>query len=150
MNLGFIDESRYSLLDIRYSLLDIRLFFFVPETLNPIFLGKSKKTRAGKWSRSVFSKVNLEPYDAIWCQFGSQISSPKTRVYEYNQLIFSILTVFFFLKFQELGQLHKNRHFLTKWLPFFVLFWAFSFDFRCLLPTCGSICHFFCISIYPF
>ena len=71
-------------------------FFFVPETLNPIFLGKHKKTRAGKWSRSVFSKVNLEPYDAIWCQFGSQISSPKTRVYEYNQLIFSMLTVFFF------------------------------------------------------
>ena len=25
-----------------------RFFFFVPETLNPIFLGKSKKTRAGK------------------------------------------------------------------------------------------------------
>ena len=73
-----------------------RFFFFVPETLNPIFLGKSKKTRAGKWSRSVFSKNNLEPYDAIWCQFGSQFSSPKTRVYEYNQLIFSILTVFFF------------------------------------------------------
>ena len=55
-----------------------RFFFFVPETLNPMFLGKSKKTRAGKWSRSVFSKNNLEPYDAIWCQFGSQFSSPKT------------------------------------------------------------------------
>ena len=25
-----------------------RFFFFVPEALNPIFLGKSKKTRAGK------------------------------------------------------------------------------------------------------
>ena len=25
-----------------------RFFFFVPETLNSIFLGKSKKTRAGK------------------------------------------------------------------------------------------------------
>ena len=25
-----------------------RIFFFVPETLNPIILGKSKKTRAGK------------------------------------------------------------------------------------------------------
>ena len=25
-----------------------RFFFFVPETLNPIFLGKPKKTRAGK------------------------------------------------------------------------------------------------------
>ena len=25
-----------------------RFFFFVPETLKPIFLGKSKKTRAGK------------------------------------------------------------------------------------------------------
>jgi hypothetical protein len=25
-----------------------RFFFFVPETLNPIFLGKYKKTRAGK------------------------------------------------------------------------------------------------------
>ena len=25
-----------------------RFFFFVPETLNPIFLRKSKKTRAGK------------------------------------------------------------------------------------------------------
>ena len=48
-----------------------RFLFFVPETLNPIFLGKSKKTRAGK--------VNLEPYDAIWCQFGSQFSSPKTQ-----------------------------------------------------------------------
>ena len=43
------------------------------------FLGKCKKTRAGQWSRSVLSKVNLEPYDAIWCQFGSQFSSPKTK-----------------------------------------------------------------------
>ena len=49
-----------------------RFFFFVPETLNPIFLGKSKKTRAGKCSRSVKLKVYLINYDAIWCQIGSQ------------------------------------------------------------------------------
>ena len=49
-----------------------RFFFFVPETLNPIFLGKSKKTRAGKCSRSVKLKVDLVNYDAIWCQIGSQ------------------------------------------------------------------------------
>ena len=84
-----------------------RFFFFVPATLNPIFLGKSKKTRAGKWSRSVFSKNNLEPYDAIWCQFGSQFSSPKTRVYEYNQLIFSISTVFFFWNSRNLDNFTK-------------------------------------------
>ena len=49
-----------------------RFFFFVPETLNPIFFGKSKKTRAGKCSRSVKLKVDLVNYDAIWCQIGSQ------------------------------------------------------------------------------
>ena len=49
-----------------------RFFFFVPETLNPIFLGKSKKTRAEKCSRSVKLKVDLVNYDAIWCQIGSQ------------------------------------------------------------------------------
>ena len=65
-----------------------RFFFFVPETLNPIFLGKSKKTRAGKWSRSVFSKVNLEPCDAIWCQFGSQFSSPKNNEFELEFRLF--------------------------------------------------------------
>ena len=56
-----------------------RFFFFVPRNPKSDFLGKYKKTRAGKWSRSVLSKVNLEPYDAIWCQFGSQFSSPKTK-----------------------------------------------------------------------
>ena len=54
-----------------------RFFFFVPEILNPIFLGKSKKTRAGKWSRSVKLKVNLVNYGAIWCQIGSHFLSPK-------------------------------------------------------------------------
>ena len=49
-----------------------RFFFFVPETLNPIFLGKSQKTRARKCSRSVKLKVDLVNYDAIWCQIGSQ------------------------------------------------------------------------------
>ena len=59
-----------------------RFFFFVPETLNPIFLGKSKKTRAGKWSRSVKLKVNLVNYDAIWCQIGSQFPwVPMGRFY---------------------------------------------------------------------
>ena len=53
-----------------------RFFFFVPETLHPIFLGKSKKTRAGKCSRSVKLKVDLVNYDAIWCQIGSQFLSP--------------------------------------------------------------------------
>ena len=94
-----------------------RFFFFVPETLNPIFLGKSKKTRAGKWSRSVFSKVNLEPYDAIWCQFGSQFSSPKTRVYEHNQLIFSILTVFFF-EIPGTWKTSQKSSFFDKMAPF--------------------------------
>ena len=54
------------------------ILIFCPRNPKSYFLGKSKKTRAGKWSRSVFSKVNFEPYDAIWCQFGSQFSSPKT------------------------------------------------------------------------
>ena len=56
-----------------------RFFFFVSETLNHIFL-ENPKRRAPKNDRDVSSKVNLEPNDAIWCQFGSQFSSPKRRI----------------------------------------------------------------------
>ena len=41
---------------------------------------KKKKTGAGNESKSVLSKVDLEPYGAIWCQFGCQFSSPKTKI----------------------------------------------------------------------
>ena len=145
MDLEFIDESRYSLLDIRYSLmnlgfideswihwwildslmdLDIHWWYLNYGTRNPksYFFGKSKKTRAGKWSRSVFSKNNLEPSDAIWCQFGSQFSSPKTRVYEYNQLIFSILTVFFFFEIPGTWKPSQKSSFFDKMATFFMFF----------------------------
>ena len=55
------------------------IFLFCPRNPESDFLGKYKKTRARKWSRSVLSKFNLEPYDAIWCKFGSQFSSTKTK-----------------------------------------------------------------------
>ena len=42
---------------------------------------------------------------------------PK-RTYEHNQLIFSILTVFCF-EIPGTWKTFQNRHFLTKWLPFF-------------------------------
>ena len=76
-----------------------RFFFFVPETLNPIFLGKSKKTRAGKCSRSVKLKVDLVNYDAIWCQIGSQF--PWVRFFYFllsmeNQGNISFFSVFIF------------------------------------------------------
>ena len=39
------------------------------------FFWKSKKTRTGKWSKSVKLKVDLVNYDAIWCQIGSPFLS---------------------------------------------------------------------------
>ena len=60
------------------------LHFFLdlsPKYFSKIFSNKSKnenrqskKTRAGKWSKSVKLKVNLVNYDAIWCQIGSQFA----------------------------------------------------------------------------
>ena len=129
MNLGFIDESwihwwildSLMNLDIHCWTSDIHCwtsgFFFVPETLNPIFLGKYKKTRAGKWSRSVFSKVNLEPYDAIWCQFGSQFSSPKTSL-RVKPINFQYFDRFFFW---------NSRNFDN--FPKIVIFWQNGFLF---------------------
>ena len=45
---------------------------------------------------------------------------PK-RTYEYNQLIFSISTLFFLNSFFD-KMASQNRHLLTKWLPFFLDF----------------------------
>ena len=57
---------------------------FCPRNPKSYFCWKYKKTRARKWSRSVLSKVNLEPYDPILCQFGSQFPSPKTKNMNYS------------------------------------------------------------------
>ena len=53
-------------------------FFVVSEPPSPFF-EKYKKTRAGKWSISVLSQVNLESYNFILCQIGSQCLIPKTK-----------------------------------------------------------------------
>ena len=54
-----------------------RFFFFVPETPNTFLIGNAKRRAPERGSKSAPSKVNLEPYGAIWWQFGSQFSSPK-------------------------------------------------------------------------
>ena len=69
---------------------------FCPRSPKSDFSWKIQKDARRKMIEIRLFKKKMEPCDAIWCQFGSQISSPKTRVYEYNQLIFSMLTVFFF------------------------------------------------------
>ena len=44
------------------------------------FVFGNLKRRAPEFgSKSAPSKVDLEPYGAIWCQFGCQFSSPKTK-----------------------------------------------------------------------
>ena len=59
-----------------------RFFFFVPETLNS-FVFENTKIRAPKLgSKSAPSKVDLEPYGAIWCQIGSQFFEPKNEEFE--------------------------------------------------------------------
>ena len=55
------------------------ILFFVPETLNPFCFENTKRRAPENGSKSAPSKVDLEPYGAIWCQIGSQFLSPKTK-----------------------------------------------------------------------
>ena len=73
------------------------ILFFCPRNPKSDFFLKIKKTRAGKWSKSVKLKVDLVNYDAIWCQIGSQF--PWVRFFNFllsmeNQGNISFFSVF--------------------------------------------------------
>ena len=71
-------ETHKSIFEFLTLLTRHRFFFFVPETPHLLFFN-AKRRAPENGSKSAPSKVDLEPYGAIWCQFGCQFSSPKTK-----------------------------------------------------------------------
>ena len=56
------------------------ILLFCPRKPKSYFFENTKRRAPENRSKSVRSKVDLEPYGAIWCQFGCQFRSQKVRI----------------------------------------------------------------------